>query len=86
MSDLSLYSSPSMPNISLGRPPSSHSSAPESKLAAVSEAEVRAAFTARLGMPLTGQMLTNTLPFYPTLPGKPKDEFICLFKYFSTID
>lgn len=57
-----------MPNISLGRPPSSHNSAPESKLASVSEAEVRAAFTARLGMPLTGQMLTGTLPFYPTLP------------------
>ncbi|KAK6619804.1 hypothetical protein RUM44_006203 [Polyplax serrata] len=67
MSDLSLYSSPSMPNISLGRPPSSHSSA-QDKLASVSEADVRAAFTARLGMPLTGQMLPGTLPFYPTLP------------------
>lgn len=43
--------------------------AQESKLAPVSEAEVRAAFTARLGMPLTGQMLSGTLPFYPTLPG-----------------
>ncbi|PSN47158.1 Histone deacetylase 4, partial [Blattella germanica] len=67
MSDLSLYSSPSMPNISLGRPPV-HSSSEGSKLAPVSEAEVRAAFTARLGMPLTGQMLPGTLPFYPTLP------------------
>ena len=38
-----------------------------SKLAPVSEAEVRAAFTARLGMPLTGQMLPGTLPFYPSL-------------------
>ncbi|KDR16176.1 Histone deacetylase 4, partial [Zootermopsis nevadensis] len=66
MSDLSLYSSPSMPNISLGRPPI-HSSE-GAKLAPVSEAEVRAAFTARLGMPLTGQMLPGTLPFYPTLP------------------
>ena len=37
------------------------------KLATVSEAEVRAAFTARLGMPLTGQMLPGTLPFYPSL-------------------
>ena len=37
------------------------------KLAPVSEAEVRAAFTARLGMPLTGQMLHGTLPFYPSL-------------------
>jgi len=36
-------------------------------LAPVSEAEVRAAFTARLGMPLTGQMLHGTLPFYPSL-------------------
>lgn len=39
-----------------------------SKLSAVSEAEVRAAFTARLGAPLTGQMLSRTLPYYPTLP------------------
>lgn len=58
-----------MPNISLGRPPSSHNASQDGKLAAVSEAEVRAAFTARLGMPLTGQMLSGTLPFYPTLPG-----------------
>ncbi|XP_023245455.1 histone deacetylase 4 isoform X3 [Copidosoma floridanum] len=67
LSDLSLFSSPSMPNISLGRPrvPSSSTSGP--KLAPVSEAEVRAAFTARLGMPLTGQMLPGTLPFYPSL-------------------
>lgn len=41
-----------------------------SKLPPVSEAEVRAAFAARFGMPLTGQMLPGTLPFYPTLPGK----------------
>ncbi|KAK9501749.1 hypothetical protein O3M35_012421 [Rhynocoris fuscipes] len=68
LSDLSsLYSSPSMPNISLGRPPNS-SAGEGSKLAPVSEAEVRAAFAARLGMPLTGQMLPGTLPFYPTLP------------------
>ncbi|XP_044597333.1 histone deacetylase 4 isoform X5 [Cotesia glomerata] len=69
LSDLSLFSSPSMPNISLGRPhvPSSSSSSSGSKLAPVSEAEVRAAFTARLGMPLTGQMLPGTLPFYPSL-------------------
>ncbi|XP_071630350.1 histone deacetylase 4 isoform X6 [Temnothorax longispinosus] len=66
LSDLSLFSSPSMPNISLGRPhvPSSSSG---TKLAPVSEAEVRAAFTARLGMPLTGQMLHSNLPFYPSL-------------------
>ncbi|XP_066998225.2 histone deacetylase 4 isoform X3 [Anabrus simplex] len=72
MSDLSLYSSPSMPNISLGRPPVHSSSASSQsegvKLASVSEADVRAAFTARLGMPLTGQMLPGTLPFYPSLP------------------
>ncbi|KAG8237534.1 hypothetical protein J437_LFUL017464, partial [Ladona fulva] len=68
ISDLSLYSSPSMPNISLGRPPVPHSSAESMKLAPVSEAEVRAAFTARLGMPLTGQMMPGTIPFYPTLP------------------
>ncbi|KAK7793181.1 hypothetical protein R5R35_012827 [Gryllus longicercus] len=68
ISDLSLYSSPSMPNISLGRPPVHSSSSSEGKLAPESEAEVRAAFTARFGMPLTGQMLPGTLPFYPTLP------------------
>ncbi|KAI4480596.1 hypothetical protein M0804_010149 [Polistes exclamans] len=67
LSDLSLFSSPSMPNISLGRPQIPSSSASGSKLAPVSEAEVRAAFTARLGMPLTGQMLPGTLPFYPSL-------------------
>ncbi|XP_066595945.1 histone deacetylase 4 isoform X7 [Prorops nasuta] len=67
LSDLSLFSSPSMPNISLGRPHVPSSSAGGTKLAPVSEAEVRAAFTARLGMPLTGQMLPGTLPFYPSL-------------------
>jgi len=69
MNDLSLYSSPSMPNISLGRPPIHSSLSDGAKLAPVSEAEVRAACTARLGMPLTGQMLPGTLPYYPTLPG-----------------
>lgn len=28
---------------------------------------MRAAFAARLGTPLTGQMLTGTLPYYPSL-------------------
>ncbi|XP_060859699.1 histone deacetylase 4 isoform X6 [Metopolophium dirhodum] len=71
-----LYTSPSMPNISLGRPPSNSfirclsklTDWDGSKLSSVSEAEVRAAFTARLGAPLTGQMLSSTLPYYPTLP------------------
>ncbi|XP_053983205.1 histone deacetylase 4 isoform X2 [Hylaeus anthracinus] len=68
LSDLSLFSSPSMPNISLGRPHvPSGTSTTGTKLATVSEAEVRAAFTARLGMPLTDQMLPGTLPFYPSL-------------------
>ncbi|XP_065200082.1 histone deacetylase 4 isoform X3 [Planococcus citri] len=67
VNDVPLYSSPSLPNISLGRPPSSTENA--KRLAPVSEAEIRAAFTARLGMPLTGQLLPSTLPFYPTLPG-----------------
>ncbi|XKL65443.1 hypothetical protein PGB90_008863 [Kerria lacca] len=67
VSDLSLYNSPSLPNISLGRPPSSTEKA--KKLLPVSEAELRAAFTARLGMPLTGQFLPSTLPCYPPLPG-----------------
>lgn len=49
-----------MPNISLA---AHHVLSPE-----ISEAAVRAACTARLGMPLTGQMLPGTLPFYPSLP------------------
>lgn len=44
-----LFSSPSMPNISLA---AHHVLSPD-----LSEAAVRAACTARLGMPLTGQML-----------------------------
>ncbi|XP_072745236.1 histone deacetylase 5 isoform X6 [Anoplolepis gracilipes] len=67
LSDIALFSSPSLPNISLGRPHVPSSSSSGTKLAPVSEAEVRAAFTARLGMPLTGQMLHGTLPFYPSL-------------------
>ncbi|XP_030763232.1 histone deacetylase 5 isoform X1 [Sitophilus oryzae] len=56
-----LFSSPSMPNISLA---AHHVLSPTD----LSEAAVRAACTARLGMPLTGQMLPGTLPFYPSLP------------------
>lgn len=55
-----LFSSPSMPNISLA---AQHVLSPD-----LSEAAVRAACTARLGMPLTGQMLPGTIPFYPSLP------------------
>ncbi|CAG9859580.1 unnamed protein product [Phyllotreta striolata] len=55
-----LFSSPSMPNISLA---AHHVLSPD-----ISEAAMRAACTARLGMPLTGQMLPGTLPFYPSLP------------------
>ncbi|XP_044750922.1 histone deacetylase 4 [Coccinella septempunctata] len=55
-----LFSSPSMPNISLA---AHHVLSPD-----LSEAALRAACTARLGMPLTGQMLPGTLPFYPSLP------------------
>lgn len=51
--------------------------------ASVSEAEVRAAFTARLGVPLTGQMLEHTLPYYPTLPSK--YTFIYLIIYINYI-
>ncbi|XP_077298771.1 histone deacetylase 4 isoform X3 [Arctopsyche grandis] len=65
--DLSLFSSPSMPNISLGRPHVT-STTESNMLATVSEAEVRAAFTARLGVPLTEGMLPPSLPYYPMLP------------------
>ncbi|XP_026688686.1 histone deacetylase 4-like [Diaphorina citri] len=37
------------------------------KLASVSEAEVRAALTSRLGLPLTGSLVSGTLPYYPSL-------------------
>ncbi|XP_069940162.1 histone deacetylase 9 isoform X4 [Cherax quadricarinatus] len=64
-SDLTVYSS--LPNISMGRPP--HSTQPEGmKLPIVSEADMRAAFTAHVGMPLTSHVLSSTLPYYPTLP------------------
>ncbi|XP_066967778.1 histone deacetylase 4 isoform X13 [Macrobrachium rosenbergii] len=66
-SDLTLYSSPSLPNISLGRPP--HSTQPEGmKLPIVSEAEMRTPVNPHLGMALTGHVLSSNLPYYPTLP------------------
>ncbi|XP_023225860.1 histone deacetylase 4-like isoform X3 [Centruroides sculpturatus] len=67
VSDLTLYSSPSMPNISLGRPPV-HNSAESKSLVATSEAQVRAMAASRLGIPLTSHMLQSSLPFYPALP------------------
>ncbi|KAK2727508.1 hypothetical protein QYM36_008110 [Artemia franciscana] len=64
--DLTLYTSPSLPNISLGRPAMPSTSAlSDSRL---SEAEMRAAFAARLAtMSLPGQVLPGSLPFYPPL-------------------
>ncbi|XP_067139106.1 histone deacetylase 4-like isoform X3 [Centruroides vittatus] len=67
VSDLTLYSSPSMPNISLGRPPV-HNSAESKSLVTTSEAQVRAMAASRLGIPLTSHMLQSSLPFYPALP------------------
>ncbi|XP_064456829.1 histone deacetylase 4-like [Ornithodoros turicata] len=64
--DLTLYSSPSMPNISLGRPPAS--SADGKIVNSVSEAQVRAMAAARLGMPLTSHVLHSSLPFCSPLP------------------
>ncbi|XP_022251824.1 histone deacetylase 4-like isoform X3 [Limulus polyphemus] len=64
--DMALYSSPSMPNITLGRPPVPTSSTIEGK--GMSEAQVRAMAAARLGVPLTSHMLHSSLPFYPSLP------------------
>ncbi|CAN8021501.1 unnamed protein product [Ixodes persulcatus] len=66
--DLTLYSSPSMPNISLGRPPVPSSSADGKILNSVSEAQVRAMAAARLGMPLTSHVLHSSLPFCSPLP------------------
>ncbi|XP_022235146.1 histone deacetylase 4-like, partial [Limulus polyphemus] len=68
-SNMSLYSSPSMPNITLGRPPVPTSNAAEGKgMSAMSEAQLRATAAARLGVPLTSHMLHSSLPFYPSLP------------------
>ncbi|XP_026482172.1 histone deacetylase 9-like isoform X2 [Ctenocephalides felis] len=64
LTDLSLFSSPSMPNISLGR-----SHIPHHSQSSTTEAAVLAAVAAaRLGAPLTGQLLSGVLPYYPTLP------------------
>ncbi|XP_046651457.1 histone deacetylase 4-like isoform X4 [Daphnia pulicaria] len=56
ISDLTLYSSPSLPNISLGRPAiASHHAAEPPGLAMVSEVvDMRAAFSVRMGLPATG--------------------------------
>ncbi|KAK4024040.1 hypothetical protein OUZ56_009431 [Daphnia magna] len=56
ISDLTLYSSPSLPNISLGRPAgANHHAAEPPGLAMVSEVvDMRAAFSVRMGLPATG--------------------------------
>ncbi|KAJ8404351.1 hypothetical protein AAFF_G00341240 [Aldrovandia affinis] len=61
-SQLSLYTSPSLPNISLGLPANSHISAPQ-KLSAQQEAERQAIQTMRQGGALTGKFVsTSSLP------------------------
>ncbi|XP_076326212.1 histone deacetylase 5-like isoform X2 [Tachypleus tridentatus] len=63
-----ILGSSSMPNISLGRPPT-HCNTNESKdITAVSEAQARATAAAQLGLPLTSHSLCSSLPFYPSLP------------------
>ncbi|KAG1678324.1 Histone deacetylase 4 [Nymphon striatum] len=68
MGDLILYQSPSMPNISLGRPPVPASSSNENATTTVSEAQIRAMAAARFGAPLTSNSLFGPLPYYPSLP------------------
>ncbi|BFZ01040.1 hypothetical protein BsWGS_04077 [Bradybaena similaris] len=68
-----LYTSPSMPNISLGRPPTSASGSPVS-----TEEELRVAMSARLGIALPGaaHLMAGTLPgYFPALPGVLDGEF-----------
>ncbi|KAI1884148.1 hypothetical protein AGOR_G00223460 [Albula goreensis] len=61
-SQLSLYTSPSLPNISLGLPANSHITAPQ-KLSAQQEAERLAIQTMRQGGALTGKFVsTSSLP------------------------
>ncbi|GFV58778.1 histone deacetylase 4 [Trichonephila clavipes] len=69
ISDFTLYSSPSLPNISLGRPPVPTSTADIGKngTAAGSDVQSRDISTIRLGMPLTSNVL-HSLAYYPALP------------------
>ncbi|KAJ8251881.1 hypothetical protein GJAV_G00226470 [Gymnothorax javanicus] len=61
-SQLSLYTSPSLPNISLGLPANAHLTAPQ-KLTAQQEAERQAIQTMRQGGALTGKFVsTSSLP------------------------
>ncbi|GFU59777.1 histone deacetylase 4 [Nephila pilipes] len=69
ISDFTLYSSPSLPNISLGRPPVPTSTADIGKngTPAGSDVQSRDISTIRLGMPLTSNVL-HSLAYYPALP------------------
>ncbi|XP_043089606.1 histone deacetylase 5 isoform X3 [Puntigrus tetrazona] len=61
-SPLSLYTSPSLPNISLGLPANAHITAPQ-KLSAQQEAERQTIQSLRQGGPLTGKFIsTSSLP------------------------
>ncbi|XP_014675838.1 PREDICTED: histone deacetylase 4-like [Priapulus caudatus] len=62
-----LYASPSLPNISLGRPHSSTSPCGGATGGgeADTEADVRAMAAARYGMPLTSHVLPGAWPYYP---------------------
>ncbi|XP_076467846.1 histone deacetylase 5-like isoform X2 [Babylonia areolata] len=66
--DLSLYTSPSMPNISLGRPPVSGPNSGSTSSTIMSEDELRTALQARM-LPLTTHLLPGAAPcFFPSLP------------------
>ncbi|GBL80806.1 hypothetical protein AVEN_188911-1, partial [Araneus ventricosus] len=71
ISDFTLYSSPSLPNISLGRPPVPTSTAELGKngTPAGSDVQSRDMSAIRLGMPLTSNVL-HSLAYYPALPGR----------------
>ncbi|KAK7109123.1 histone deacetylase 4-like isoform X3 [Littorina saxatilis] len=65
--DLSLYSSPSMPNISLGRPPVSGPTSGSTSSSVVTEEELRTALSARMGLPLATHILPGAAPcFFPS--------------------
>lgn len=49
------------------------------KLPMVSEADMRAALTAHIAMPLTGHAVAPNMPYYPTLPGEVDTKM--LFQY-----
>ncbi|XP_069033746.1 histone deacetylase 5 isoform X2 [Embiotoca jacksoni] len=74
LSPLSLYTSPSLPNISLGLPANTHITNPQ-KLSAQQEAELQAIQSLRGGGALTGKFLSTSS--LPAVSGTTHDWLLC---------